>query len=710
MRVLFVLNSFGAGGTERSTAVLMSRLRERGVLVEAVTLFRAQVGDEDVVRKQGFDVHVLSGRTFFGRLRELRRIVTTRQPDIVHTAIFDADLIGRLATLGTRSRLVSSLVNTPYERARLDDPRIRPWRLRTLQVVDAVTARGVDRMHAVTEGVAAANARALRIEPQSITVVERGRDWSGFGEASPARRERVRAALGVAPFEFLVLAVGRHEFQKGHLHLVAAIARLRALGVPARLVIAGREGNASAVLRAGIDEHRMRHFVTLLGQRDDVADLLSAADVFALPSEYEGTAGAALEAMYMQSPVVATRLVGLEGILIDEVNSLLVERGDADAFAQALNAVYTDPAAARRRAGEARRLIDARFTLDRSADAMIELYRSLTPRSPHVMRQRPQSVGISVVIPVRNGAATIARAIQSVLSQPVAGLEVVVVDDGSTDGSAEVARSFGDRRITVVQQQPRGVSAARNAGVARARFDYIAFLDCDDALREGWLGWVAGAFTAGADLVFGAACFHSSDGGRKTFLPARHSHAFGAFRSQYLAGAFALRRSLFVGVGGFAEGLSYSENTDLGLRIGARSLAETLVTWVSDDVAVDAFRRPPSQDAARRRDSARFLIERRRSELARDSKLYATYLGIAGVSERRLGNYDEALRLHGNELLVRPSPRALVRTALTLVNRQINRNPLRSQVSHAKAHAASQAPDRLAQPADPYDPSSAVQA
>ena len=85
-----------------------------------------------------------------------------------------------------------------------------------------------------------------------------------------------------------------------------------------------------------------------------------------------------------------------------------------------------------------------------------------------------------MIIPVRNGAKTIARAIDSALAQTYAGgTEIVVVNDGSTDFTAEILSGYGDR-ITLVTLEPSGVSAARNAAVNVARGEYIAFLDADD--------------------------------------------------------------------------------------------------------------------------------------------------------------------------------------------------------------------------------------
>src|SRR5216683_170215 len=87
---------------------------------------------------------------------------------------------------------------------------------------------------------------------------------------------------------------------------------------------------------------------------------------------------------------------------------------------------------------------------------------------------------VSAIIAVYNGAATVAQAIDSVLAQTFGDLDLIVVNDGSTDGTPGVLRNYGDR-IRVVDQPNCGVAAARNAGVRASRGEYIAFLDSDDA-------------------------------------------------------------------------------------------------------------------------------------------------------------------------------------------------------------------------------------
>src|SRR5438045_19414 len=102
---------------------------------------------------------------------------------------------------------------------------------------------------------------------------------------------------------------------------------------------------------------------------------------------------------------------------------------------------------------------------------------------------------ISVIIPVRNARPYVEAAVQSVFAQAGVDLEVIVVDDGSTDGSADLVRDLADRRIRIVPGPRQGISAAMNAGLEAARAEWVCRCDADDLYPPGRLvrqaAWLA---------------------------------------------------------------------------------------------------------------------------------------------------------------------------------------------------------------------------
>jgi glycosyltransferase involved in cell wall biosynthesis len=385
MRVLFVINGLGTGGAERSISEMTPFLREGGIDATIVCLYRRTEGVEAAMLARGEDVRFLASRHAPGRVRELRTLFGAVSPDLVHTTIWESNIVGRLAAAG-RLPVLTSLVNTPYAELRRLDPNIRWSRLRVIRLVDGFTARRLTtHFHAITNAVKLAAVESLRISPERITVIERGRDPDRLGTPSSERRRRARSHLGLREDDRVVACVGRQEFQKGHHYLIQAIEMLPPEERPI-LLLAGRLGEATADVEraaAGLGAH-----VRFLGHRDDVPEILAAADAFAFPSLWEGLGGALIEAMALGLPIVASDVPAIREVVEEGGNAELVPPGDPAGLADGLRRILDD---ARLRAsfGErSREIFLQRFTLERSAKAMVGLYerilagrRSLASRS-----------------------------------------------------------------------------------------------------------------------------------------------------------------------------------------------------------------------------------------------------------------------------------------------------------------------------------------
>ena len=370
-----MINGLGTGGSERSLAEMLPRLREGGVEPVIACLFRRTEGVHEAVEAQGFDVRLLPGPGWATRARALRRLVRAIGPDLVHTAIFESDILGRGAARRTSVPVLTSLVNTSYGAARRADPNVRAWRLQAVRAVDGWTARHLTaHFHAVTAAVKAAAVDALHIRDDQVTVVERGRDPERLGRATPERRARVRAALGLHDDDEVVLNVGRQEYQKAQRDLLEAFALVAPRRPRAVLLIAGREGNASAELARRRSASPVADRIRFLGHRDDVPDLLAAADVFAFPSLYEGTGGAAIEAMALGLPIVTSDIDAMREVVDDGRNALLAPPHAPRPLADAIVALLDDPARRLAFGTRSREIFEARFTLERSARAMVALY------------------------------------------------------------------------------------------------------------------------------------------------------------------------------------------------------------------------------------------------------------------------------------------------------------------------------------------------
>lgn len=272
----------------------------------------------------------------------------------------------------------------------------------------------------------------------------------------------------------------------------------------------------------------------------------------------------------------------------------------------------------------------------------------------------------SVVIAVHNRADVVGRAVASVLAQTFAGLEVVVVDDGSTDDSVAAARAVADGRVHILRQEHAGISAARGSGVRRAHGTWIVFLDPDDEVAPGWLARIGRVIDAtGAGFVSCAGDQHYLDGTLTRFAPVAMAtmatQATGApdpVKVCFRAGAFAATRERLHQIGAFTGRPDVAEedrerSLDLDLAEIARRAVlsvladelpvvhtpETLVRWNEPDVEHHA-----DGDELRLRWALQAIDAMARTPIP-DGNLLARYATIGGVAAARLRGHREARRL-----------------------------------------------------------------
>lgn len=361
LRIAMMLESDGPGGAEMMVLRLSEELRRGGHTVVPVGPARGVGWLGDQFRRVGFTPEVFRLRRPIdpGCVRGLMNLFREHRIDAVHSHEFTMAVYGAAA-----SRLLNlSHVITMHGGFNVGKVLRRRMALRWAM-------RQSDHTVMVSRATQRQFATELGVDESLFTVVPNGVPPAD-GDAA-----RVRAEFGIDEQDCVLLAVGTLERHKGHQVLLEALASLvsAGLGTPWKLIIAGgRGGDQHQSMLDYIGEKGLGERVRIVLNRSDIADLLALADVFVMPSLWEGLPMALLEAMVARKAIVASAIAGIPEAIVHGREGLLVPPGEAAALADALCLLLADPV--RRAAlGEA---AAARAKRDFTVAVMAERYQAL---------------------------------------------------------------------------------------------------------------------------------------------------------------------------------------------------------------------------------------------------------------------------------------------------------------------------------------------
>lgn len=374
--IVHVINRFGTNGGAENQLYQNLEHFDHSLLQHAVAHIYGEVSDElsHVPRAS-----LCAEDSGIGRLRiawRTARLLRALRPDLVHATLAEAALGARLVGLFSRVPVVESLVNISHERVRVvDNPRVTRVKLAGHALLDRVTMRGVHAFQAISRGVGESWSRVVGIDAKRIHYIPRGVHLPV--QPAPVDRAAIKRRIEVAANDPLIVNMGRHEAQKGQLYLIEAMSRILASFPTARLVILGRTGNLTTALQQRIDDLGLTSHVIMPGIRDDVQEILSAADVFAFPSLFEGLGVSLLEAMAAGKPVVVTNAVSFDEIIEDRRNGLMVPPQNPEALASAIVELLSDPELAARLAETARADAARSYRIADVASQLEQLYQNI---------------------------------------------------------------------------------------------------------------------------------------------------------------------------------------------------------------------------------------------------------------------------------------------------------------------------------------------
>jgi glycosyltransferase involved in cell wall biosynthesis len=365
MKVLYVVTRADHGGAQIHLLDLLRGFRDRFDVAVAT-------GEEgyltEETRRLGIPVHILPRLVHpvrpiedSGAVRDLHALIRETQPTLIHAHTSKAGLVGRLA-----ARLAG--VPAVYTAHTWGFMPGTPWMWKLWALPGEWLGARASRRIIVVSEYNRALALRYRVAPaRKLVVVHNGVPDTPY-RARPDEEGEVRLAM-----------VARFTPQKDQMLLVRALAGIE---TPVRLLLIG-DGPTRAAVEAEAHRLGLADRVEFLGSRDDVAEILAGVHIGVLASNWEAFGIVVAEAMRAGLPVVASRVGGVEEVMVDGVTGFLVPRGDVGSMQDRLHRLVKSPDL-RMQMGEAgRRQYETRFTIDRMLERTSAVYAAAVPAAYH---------------------------------------------------------------------------------------------------------------------------------------------------------------------------------------------------------------------------------------------------------------------------------------------------------------------------------------
>ncbi len=352
MKILQIIPNFGMGGAETMCENLCYELRKRGHEVIVVSLYDTRSAITDRLEASGADLRYLGKTSGFdlGMLHRLRRLVKAEKPDVIHTHLY-ALKYAVLASVFTKcKKRVHTVHNMAEKECSGSDQKLSCIFFR----------RGLVVPVALSPEIRGTITALYGLRDEKVPVVYNGIDLSRCSPKASYERGDV----------FRILHIGRFFAQKNHIGLVRAFECFHKEHADSELCLIG-DGELRREIEAYVGEHGLTDAVRFLGLQPNVYGFLSDADLFTLPSSFEGVPMTLIEAMGTALPIVATAVGGVPDMLDGESAWLVpCEEG---AVAEAFSEAYLD-SEKREKRGTGAFLRSKRFSVEEMASSYLAIY------------------------------------------------------------------------------------------------------------------------------------------------------------------------------------------------------------------------------------------------------------------------------------------------------------------------------------------------
>jgi glycosyltransferase involved in cell wall biosynthesis len=465
------------GGAERNAIEVMRQLKDRYhfVVITMERPYKDQGSLHHQLRGIAEAVYDLGELASFERyLSMLADLKRTYEPDAIWTCN------GSPWFSEHADRIREQFNDVPIIDQQVYDTN-RGWILRYRE-------RGVqsfDRFVAINKRIQDTFIVRFRMDPERVDLIYHAVDVDRFNPSvySETDRREYFKKFDLAERRRIFVFAGRLTGQKRPIDFLQ-LARRQQSGDDALFVMVG-DGDLAPVVDEFIRQHDLKN-LRRIPFVENMAEVFSIASGLILTSEFEGMPIVILEALCMGVPVLATD-VGDVKLMLDQYQAGLVipEIGDLDSIERSYEAWDAELETFRKNAEANTETVRQRFSGETVAQQYAESWERA--RQEHEQLSRPPlnavSNLVSIIIPSYNHARFIKRAIDSVLSQSYDRIELIVVDDGSTDDSVKYLREIKDPRYSFYCQENQGAHVAINRGLGLAEGEFLAILNSDDAFH-----------------------------------------------------------------------------------------------------------------------------------------------------------------------------------------------------------------------------------
>jgi glycosyltransferase involved in cell wall biosynthesis len=382
--VIHLIENLESGGAERLLYTNLKRLDQNRFRSEVITLFPDGVHWKESIQALGVKVTCLNCKNLRDLPAGVKRLVNylrKARPDLIHTHLWGANVIGRIAGQIAKIPVVSSIHNPDHEPDAWEDgAEVSLLKRRMAQLMDRWTATiACDRLIAVSEYVRLSASRRLRFPLSRIDLLYNPIDTDQFQAYGPGEPRKIADILGLPEGSAIILNVARVAPQKGLLYAIRAMPAIKEKCPTAHLVSVGATVDKYWMTRLFSEATSLgvKDRVHFLGPRRDIPDLLHDCDLFVFPSLYEGLGISLIEAMACGRACVASNTGPIPEIVRHGVNGWLVPIADGPALAEAVSTLLVDREERERLAAAAASSVATRFHPDAAARKLEAIYISV---------------------------------------------------------------------------------------------------------------------------------------------------------------------------------------------------------------------------------------------------------------------------------------------------------------------------------------------